>query len=182
MSMLKLLVRNIISIAASVVIITVIFTKIIANGAVIGDSMNPSLTDGDRVLVLRRSNPSRGEIIMFKAPDKDNTYYIKRVVGVPGDSIQVKDDVLYVNNEAQPEKYLAAAKKQYQAETGKSYTDDFELFKSTKRFNVPVNQYFVLGDNRPNSTDSRTFGFVNSTAIVGVVLLRYFPFNQVNIF
>ena len=119
---------------------------------------------------------------MFKAPDKDNTYYIKRVVGVPGDSIQVKDDVLYVNNEAQPEKYLAAAKKQYQAETGKSYTDDFELFKSTKRFNVPVNQYFVLGDNRPNSTDSRTFGFVNSTAIVGVVLLRYFPFNQVNIF
>lgn len=180
--MIKFFVRNILAIVVSVAILTLIFTKVIANAKVVGDSMNTTLNDGDRVIALRRSNPQRGDIVLFKAPDGSGQFYIKRVIGVPGDSIRMRNDVLYVNDQIQPENYLGTARTDYQQQTGNHYTGDFDLFTLTKRFNVPVNQFFVMGDNRPNSTDSRVFGFVSNAAIVGVVLVRYFPLTHIQLF
>lgn len=94
----------------------------------------------------------------------------------------MKNDVLYVNNKPQEEKYLDEAKAQFRQTSQQDFTTSFDLFRLTGRSQVPINSYFVMGDNRPNSKDSRSFGFVNETLIQSVVWLRYYPFNSAKIY
>lgn len=114
-------------------------------------------------------------MIVFQAPDSDN-YYVKRVIGVPGDHIEYKSNTLYLNGEAVEESYLinddSPAKLGFQ-------TGNFTLEELTGYSVVPENTYFVLGDNRGNSNDSRFFGLLNEEAIIGEVTFRFYPFNNI---
>jgi signal peptidase I len=131
-------------------------------------SMVPTLKVGDRVLVnkfiYRFSEPERRDIIVFQSVEGGGEDLIKRVVGLPGDEIAVRGGRLYVNGEPQKEPYV-----------NKKFPDR-STFAPTK---VPKGQYFMMGDNRANSRDSRFFGSVPEKNIEGEAFLRFWPLNRI---
>lgn len=142
---------------------------------VTGNSMEPALHDGNEVLVRKFGRIRRFDVVIFTLPD--GATYVKRIIGLPGDSIAYRNDVLYVNGRAVSEKFLDDVKKQYE-----TYTSDFSLKELTGRRTVPENQYFVLGDNRRISKDSRTIGTIREEWISGRVLADYWPAGSFRIF
>jgi len=138
-----------------------------------GESMYPNFYDKEYVLtnliVLRFENPKLGDVIVFKAPPEPDKDYIKRIIGVPDDTIEVKDGQVYRNG-----KLLDQSK--YLKPTVKSYSGDF--LKEGDTITVPKNEYFVMGDNRPYSSDSREWGFVTRDEIIGESLFVYWPVNR----
>jgi len=136
---------------------------------VVGESMYPTLQDGEVFLLnkfkYRFSSLERGDIISLKSVD--TKYLIKRVIGMPGDRIQIRDNVVYVNEEKLEETYLAA---------NLEY-DDFDL-QDLDYDKIPENMYFVLGDNRENSLDSREIGLVRKEDILGKISIRFWPLNR----
>jgi signal peptidase I len=129
-------------------------------------SMAPTLEVGDRVLankfIYRFSEPQRGDIIIFESPDGE-TALIKRVLGLPGDTITVVRGSLYVNDELQRETYL---------------NPDLPDESTYGPIEVPAQHIFVMGDNRANSADSRSIGPVPQNSIAGEAFLRVWPLNQ----
>lgn len=139
-----------------------LFTPIVVDGI----SMMPTLQDGDRLIAnkigYRISGLDRFDIIVFRATEEKD--YIKRVIGLPGDHIEYRDDVLYINGEAHEEAYLDEYRSTV---TDGPLTSDFELEALTGSATVPEGKYFVLGDNRRNSEDSRIIGFVAAEDVIG---------------
>lgn len=142
---------------------------------VLGESMKPTFQDQDRILVNKTANIQRFDMIVFDAPDSDEQY-IKRVIGLPGDTIEVRDDVLYINGKEYNEPYLNKEKTIFN-----HFTGDFSLEELTGLSKVPNGQLFVLGDNRVNSKDSRSFGFIPEESVIGEVQLRYYPLKEIGI-
>lgn len=132
-----------------------------------GMSMSPTLANGDRIVISKISynfqELERFDIIVFR---ESENLLIKRIIGLPGDHILYKDNVLYVNGERVEEPFLDDS----------SLTVDFTLNQT-----IPANHYFVMGDNRNNSVDSRVFGPISKENIEGKVLLRWFPHFTLNI-
>lgn len=146
-----------------------------------GESMYPTLHDQDRLILNKIEKTERFDLIVFPAPDDPGKQYIKRVIGVPGDEIMVTDDQLYVNGEAVKEPYLDEAKANLAP--GEVLTDNFTLASVTGMEKVPKGSYFVMGDNRTNSKDSRSFGFVDAATVTGTTDIRIWPlkdFGMVN--
>ena len=158
-------------------IIYALFTFVFSNDTVSGPSMQPNFESNDRVIIVRHSKIKRGEIVVLKAPDEPNVLYIKRVIGMPGDSIRFQNDRLYINGRKYKETYLNKGKKLYSM--GSLYTENFTLQSKHLGKRVPRNCYFVMGDHRNVSKDSRIFGYVKKSSIVGVVKLRYWPLNKI---
>jgi len=136
------------------------------------ESMVPTLNVGDRVLVNKLSyklHPvHRGDIVVFKAPphaDPGIDDLVKRVIGLPGEVVAAHGGHVYINGRQLPETYLSR---------GVS-TSAFEARR------IPEHSYWVMGDNRGNSKDSRSFGFITKSQIVGRVFLRIWPLTRINI-
>lgn len=144
---------------------------------VMGASMSPTFQDQDRIIVSRTSDIERFDMIVFDAPDSDE-YYIKRVIGLPGDSIEMEDDVLYVNGKVYEEPYLEENKAQ-SLQTKLTY--DFTLKELTGTTIVPPNSFFVMGDNRAKSSDSREFGYITEDSVIGEVKFRFYPVTEIGI-
>ncbi|MCA0969640.1 signal peptidase I [Halobacillus litoralis] len=142
-----------------------------------GESMEPTLYDGNLLMVNKVvydwQEVNRHDVIVFHANETED--YVKRVIGVGGDSIEFKNDTLFVNGQAVDESYLDPLR----PNDGKLFTDDFTLNEVTGVNQVPEGHIFVMGDNRRDSLDSRYFGFVEVDTIVGKVDVRYWPFSQV---
>ncbi|MCI0765569.1 signal peptidase I [Bacillus sp. TL12] len=143
-----------------------------------GESMMPTLENNERVLVNKIGFNIQGlerfDIIVFHG--KEGHDLVKRVIGLPGDTVEYKNDVLYVNGKAVDEPYL----EDYKAEVPKgTLTPDFTLEQKTGKTKVPEGQVFVLGDNRQVSKDSRMFGFVSEDQIVGKGEVVFWPLQQV---
>ena len=138
-----------------------------------GDSMEPTLTNGDYLILNKVSSIERFDIVVFPPPDQDDTQYVKRVIGVPGDSIEYRDDVLFLNGEPTEQIFLEDS---LQKDATIYTSGDFTLLTLFGVDTVPEGQYFVLGDNRLNSRDSRAFGFIDEESILGKVSFRYWPF------
>ena len=130
-------------------------------------SMKPTLTPGEFLLINRVAykigKPSIGDIIVFHAPGESEDDYIKRIVGLPGDEVVITDGMVHVNNNPLYEPYIAEPP---------NYTGEWV---------VPPNAYFVLGDNRNNSSDSHMWGFVPHDDIVGRALLIYWPLSEITL-
>lgn len=148
---------------------------------------------GDPVYITKPSTPERGDVVVFKYPVEPSINYIKRVIGLPGDEIEVIDKVVYVNGKALPTKitngraimedmdrrYKNDPFTFYESKTGEHdhivLTDERKYFKATVPvFTVPDNQYFMMGDNRDNSSDSRVWGFVPFGHIKGKAKFVWF--------
>lgn len=184
MRFLKEIIEWIVVIAVSMLLYLLITTFLVSPYTVKGKSMDYTFANNDKVFINKLgSKYERGDEIVFHANANDD--YIKRVIGVPGDTVEMIDDVLYINGQQFEEPYLDKMKKELR-DSGKttSLTPDFniEYLASTKSKTVPEGTYFVLGDNRQNSTDSRAFGFVDEKEIVGDVVLRYYPFTSFKFF
>ena len=169
------LLREIISFAGYVVFV-VLFTYIIVTYVgqrteVVGSSMYPTLHDGDNLLVdkisYRFTDIERFDIIVFEYQHEENVYYIKRIIGLPGETVQITDGNIYINGELLEEDY------------------GYEVMESDGLAAEPVtlgeNEYFVLGDNRNDSTDSRDprVGNINRDIIVGKAFVRIYPFDAI---
>lgn len=154
-----------------------LFTPIVVDG----DSMMPTLENGDRMIVNKFSykigEPDRFDIVVFHAPEQKD--YIKRVIGVPGDFVEYKDDQLYINGEPIDEPYLDA----YKAEISEgNLTGDFSLKDIDPSLDViPEGYVFVMGDNRRFSKDTRHIGIVDQKEIIGNTNIIFWPLNEIEI-
>jgi len=154
-----------------------LFTPVVVDGK----SMMPTLENRDKVIVNkiepRLTEYDRFDVIVFEA--RENTYYIKRIIGLPGDQIVYKDDVLYVNGKAYDEPYLDAYKAKLKGSSMLNW--DFTLDEILGEKVVPKGYYFVLGDNRQDSFDSRypSVGFISKEKILGKADLVFYPFENV---
>ena len=161
-----------------------------------GHSMDPTLADGERLIVLRTAKIDRFDIVVAKEKEGNKTKEIvKRVIGLPGDTITYKDDVLYVNGKKTDEPYLDKYQKAFEDDDLQdiySYNTLFQqLAESSDAFTtaqdgsteftvkVPKNQYFLLGDDRIVSKDSREVGSFKKSAIVGEVKFRFWPLSKI---
>jgi signal peptidase I len=143
-----------------------------------GASMEPNFYDHEYLIIdeisYRLHTPQRGDIIVFRYPLDPQEYFIKRIIGLPGEKVEIKDGEVIVINKEHPEGVVL--KEPYLTAGTKSYsTDDAPVTLGDK-------EYFVMGDNRNASKDSRSFGPVNQSFLTGRVLLRGWPFNRVNVF
>ncbi len=140
-----------------------------------GSSMVPTLQNGDYLVTEKVSyrfrNPKSGEIIVLKNPRDESQDFIKRVIAVPGDTLQISNNVVYVNNQPLTEKYLPVGI----LILGGSIVAEGSTIK------VAGNQYFVFGDNREHSSDSREWGAVTKEEIVGRAFFRYFPVSDIGL-
>ncbi|WP_409253681.1 signal peptidase I [Bacillus sp. SCS-153A] len=153
-----------------------LFTPIVVDGL----SMMPTLHNGDRMIVNKLSysvgEPDRFDIIVFHAPEQKD--YIKRVIGLPGDTIEYKNDVLYINGKAYDEPYLEEYKEQID---GGLLTEDFTLQEKIGQDTVPENTLFVMGDNRRFSKDSRHIGVVDVDEVIGSTNIIYWPIKDIEV-
>lgn len=170
-----------------------LMTQVLGNDKVSGDSMQPTLQGNDRLLSLRHTAITRNRIVVIKAPDAPaGTLYIKRVIGLPGDTVRVKNERLYINGKLQKQPYLkpafmrrevqAWATLHHKAGTNVQFTKDFDLKSdpATHSARVPAGKYFVMGDNRFVSHDGRAFGFISRKQIDSVVFWRYWPLTKMH--
>lgn len=139
-----------------------------------GASMYPTLHNGDRMLLSKVGDIHRFDVVILKAPD-ENVEYIKRVIGMPGDTVEMKSGVLYINGKKVDQPFInteALAKQTV-------FMDDFTLESLTGESKVPEGKYFVLGDNRGVSKDSRMIGFIDRSAIEGKAVFTIWPFGRI---
>jgi signal peptidase I len=152
-----------ISLAISAFIIIFLYQPV----KVEGTSMMPSLDDQERIFVNKyvyRLEPiQRGDIVVFRYPRDTSKSFIKRVIGLAGDRIRIESGEVFVNGEALEEDYVPAA-----------YADQ----RSSSELVVPANSYFVLGDHRTMSNDSRDFGAVSIGYIYGKAVFGYWPMDK----
>ncbi len=132
-----------------------------------GTSMQPRLVDQERIFVnrfiYRFQDIRRGDVVVFWYPRDRSKSFIKRVLGTPGDKVEIRSGTLYVNERRVDEPYL---------------NPSFEDYKSFQPVLVPPGQYFVLGDHRNSSNDSRSWGFVARDLIYGKAVFSYWPFSR----
>jgi len=139
-----------------------------------GASMSPNFETGHYLIVDQLSynfqKPSRGEVIIFRYPKNPKKFFIKRLIGLPDETIILKDDTVTIKNKTNPE--------------GFQLNEDYLKFFSNNNSEITLaeGEYFVMGDNRPASSDSRSWGVLNEKLIIGRALLRLFPFSQIELF
>src|SRR5437763_15799180 len=169
----RLLVRDLIF---ALMVLALVMVFIIQPVKVEGTSMLPYLHDGERIFVNKliyyddfRWAPKvyRGDIVVFWFPDDPSKSYIKRVIGLPGETVQMRDGRIYVNGKELPEPYL---------DPTLNVSDD-----SRPPAYVKPHYYFVMGDNRDNSSDSRSWGLVPEKYIYGKALFRYWPLSKASV-
>lgn len=174
------LLRDYLEAFVTAVILALIFQAfIIQTSKVPTGSMLNTIQHGDRLFFLRfiywkgpfplyHRAPKRQEIVVFKFPEDPTKDFIKRLIGLPGDRVKIRDNKVYVNGEMLDEPYVISTNPLNRMASGNSNIDEFT---------VPENHIFVLGDNRDNSYDSRYWGFVPFDYIKGRGLLTYWSYD-----
>lgn len=174
------------TILGAIILGWLIHAFVFSGSQVKGTSMEPTLKDGQYIFVNRLANIKRGDMVVFNAKKVDprnqgQKEYVKRIIGLPGDTVEYRDGVLYINNHRIQQSYLTA----YQKKVGTEliFGDPWDLkslssgtlWKKEDRnqTKVPAGQYFVLGDHRSVSNDSRYFGFVPKSALRGKVVVPF---------
>lgn len=140
-----------------------------------GSSMVPNFHDGDYIitnkLAMRLSLPERGEVVILQNPRNPDQVFIKRVIGLPGDKIKVSGGQVYINGSVLSEPYLPS----------NTVTMSGAFLAENEEIVIPDNQYFLMGDNRGGSSDSREWGPVRRELVIGQALFRYWPPQKFNL-
>ena len=157
--------QGIVAVAA---IMVMIYLFIMSPQEISGSSMTPTFTNGEYILtnkvIYRFTLPQRGDVVIFKSPKNKDVDYIKRVIGLPGETIQLKNGQFFINGLPLVENY------EYNKPVfGESYMHEGD------EIDIPKDQYFLIGDNRPGSSDSREFGPIVLEDFIGKAFFRYWP-------
>lgn len=155
MKIIKEILPYVLIIIAVILIRTFIITPVRVDGA----SMDQTLEDGQILLLYKLANVDYGDIVVLDE-EKEGEIIIKRIIGMPGDTVSIRDNTVYVNGEEVEEDYAYGE------------TSDYE------EITLDDDEYFILGDNRPISKDSRYFGPVKEDEIIGKIIFRLWPFNK----
>ncbi|MBD3248330.1 signal peptidase I [Candidatus Falkowbacteria bacterium] len=144
-----------------------------------GASMEPNFHDHEYLIIdeisYRFSEPERGDIVVFRYPKNPQEYFIKRVIGLPGETIEIKDgDVIIYNKQYREGAVLEESYLEQGTKTYSGFIKDTVVLED--------DEYFVMGDNRNSSKDSRSFGPVNRSFVIGRVILRGWPFDKFGVF
>lgn len=163
------------TIVLALVIFVLVYFFVAAPHQVKGLSMYPTFDDKQLILTdkisYRLGVPKYRDVVVFKAPTNPDYDYIKRIIGVPGDKIRIEQNGVYVNDKLLDESYLPES----------TITSEGVFLSFNREITVPDDEYFVMGDNRSGSSDSRAWGFVKRKELIGKVFFRYFPFNKVGL-
>ncbi len=141
-----------------------------------GSSMVPNFSDGDYLLVdevtYHFRQPERGEVVVFRYPKEESVYFIKRIIGLPGEEVRVQNGRVTVFNSEHPDGFTLDER----------YLPGGTTTAGNGEFQVPSDGYFVLGDNRPYSFDSRNWGMLQAKEVVGLVQFRLWPPSSLHVF
>lgn len=154
----------------SLVIIIPIRYFIIQPFFVRGESMAPTFSDGEYLIIdeisYRLTDPQRGDVIVFRFPEDPSQFYIKRIIGLPGESIDIKNGKVLISNQDNPIEF--------------SLDESYIAVETLGDLNIKLddNEYFVMGDNRGASSDSRRWGPLDENLIIGKVWLRAWPVSR----
>jgi len=162
------------TVVVALVISVVLYLFIMTPHEVVGRSMDPSYEDGEYLMankiLYEFSKPKRGDVIIFKYSETQD--FIKRVIGLPGETVGLQDGRIYIEGEVLDESaYLNDA----------IYTNGSDSLHEGETITLEEDEYFVCGDNRPHSSDSRTFGPITINRIKAKAWLVYFPFSNLRI-
>lgn len=163
---------TIISIAIVIPLRTFVAQPFIVSGA----SMDPTFETGQYLIVdqlsYRFSDPKRDDVIIFRYPNNPKVYFIKRIIGLPGETLRVREGKVTIINKANPEGF----------ELNEKYVS--KAHESSENFDIELGlgEYFVMGDNRSQSSDSRAWGPLESRYIIGRPILRLTPLSEISLF
>ncbi len=167
------LVREVVETIVLTLLMFLVINLAVQNFDVDGHSMEPNLHDQERLMVDKWTYlfhpPARGDIVVFVAPPQPTLDYVKRIIGLPGDVITIHNTTIIVDGVTLNDNFVKPANQ------GNPFAD-----KKIENLVVPPNDYFVLGDNRANSSDSRDWGFLPRKNIIGRAALVYWPLGQDN--
>ena len=164
------------SFISSMLVLFLLYKFVAMPEVVHGASMHPNFKSGERILMERITKHlkpfERGEVVILHPPGNKNIDYIKRIVGIPGDIIKIKDCEVYINRDGDKfileEKYLPS----------EVCTVEGSGLKEGRSLRLKEREYAVFGDNRLNSVDSRTFGVIKEKDILGRVVFRFWPLDK----
>lgn len=160
------------SIVVVLAIMVMIYLFVMSPQEINGASMEPNFHNGEYILTnkveYKFREPKRGDVVIFKSPRNKEIDFIKRVIGMPGDRVSLRNNMFYVNGVALEEPYLSPG----------IYIFGGSYLRENDEVIVPPGTYFVVGDNRQHSSDSREFGPIAKEDFIGKALLRYFPFTR----
>ncbi|MCL4389900.1 MAG: signal peptidase I [Patescibacteria group bacterium] len=161
------------AIVFALAIFVVVYLFLFQPNQVKGHSMEPTFHDGEYILTdkisYRFGVPARDDIVVFKSPQNQDVDFIKRIIGLAGDTIKISGGKVYLNGKLLDESaYLDPS----------VYTGPESYLQENQEITVPPGHVFVMGDNRPHSSDSRDFGPVTPDAFIGKVFFRYWPLDR----
>lgn len=150
----------------------VVYLFIMQPNQIKGVSMEPTFENGDYIftskVTFKMRKPKRGDVVVFHSPRNKDIEYIKRVIALPGETVSIENQEIYINGVKINEQYVSA----------KTTIMPGSLVQEGLPVLVPEGSLFVMGDNRPRSSDSREFGTIPQSTVVGQVFYRYFPANK----
>lgn len=171
-SRLRLFLENVLYIASAVVLALIVQQFIIRPFVVNGASMDPTLKTGDYLLIdeitYKLREPERGDVVVFRSPPEPTKFFIKRIIGLPGDTVSIEGSVVKITNAQNPKGFVLS--------------EEFITHASVNSMtvNVPADEYFVMGDNRNGSFDSRSWGTLPKANLRGRALLRLLPLKEID--
>ena len=168
------------TVVVAAAIFVVVYLFLLQPHQVKGASMEPNFHDGEYILTdkisYRFSEPRRGDVVIFKAPTNPNVDFIKRIVALPGEKLEIKNNKIIIFNAENPKGFTLSEPYQVMAPiAGGSYLREGKIVE------VPAENYLVFGDNRTHSFDSREWGPVSRKSIIGKAWLRYWPLSKISI-
>ena len=156
-------------------IMVMIYLFIMSPQEINGASMEPNFHNAEYILTnkieYKLHNPKRGDVVIFKSPRNKDIDYIKRIIGEPGDRVMLKTCSYFVNGTRLNEPYL----------TPNTYSSGGNYLREEYEVTIPNGQYFVSGDNRGHSSDSREFGPIAKEDFIGKAFFRYWPFSEAGV-
>ena len=171
----KSFLRDTLEIVFLALVLYVVIQYAVQTVHVLGSSMYATLHDNDLLVASKISYklhpPQRGDIVVFKPPDEASRDFIKRIIALPGERIHITNSVVYINGKVLREPYLP-----------EKWTYNNNWPASGQDQLIPPDQYFVMGDNRNHSSDSRTFGTIELNSILGKAEIRIWPLGELGFF
>lgn len=160
------------SIVVVMAIMVMVYLFIMSPQEISGQSMYPTFENGEYILTnkieYKLHEPQRGDVIVFKSPRNKDIDYIKRIIALPGDTLSLQEGKYYLNGKKLAENFLSPD----------LYTFAGSYLQENIEVTIPSGTYFVSGDNRPHSLDSREFGPIPKEDIIGKALIRYWPVDR----